>query len=257
MKRLRTLLFLAAALLTAATLIPAAAQARVSGGQVWQRVFSGFPNGFLDLAPAPGGFYLVGTRATGTGDHLWLARFAGSGKLVWSRVSHPGTAACLAVTPKGSLVVGGFDKVKGHGNDVVVLKYTAAGDHDWTTMFNGRGSGEDLANAIAVDPSGNVLVSGSTYTSAARGGDALLLKLNGTTGARIWRFAYDGQYGGGADAFNACTAALFASLPLNSFFNVLPTPDQNDDQEPTSTESASSSGFMGTVRTGPRWTGTP
>lgn len=205
MKRLCTLLFLAVAVFAAAILSPSPVQARVSGDQVWQREFSGFPSGFLGLAPAPGGFYLVGTRATATGDRLWIARFASSGKVRWSRVTHAGVASCLAVTPKGALVVGGFDRVKAHGSDVVVVKYTATGGHIWTTTFDGRGQGNDLANAVAVDASGDVLVCGSTDTSGSRGVDALMLKLSGTTGARIWRFAYDGKFGPRTDVFNDCT----------------------------------------------------
>jgi hypothetical protein len=204
MKRHRTPLILVFALLAAAAFGPAAAQARVSGGQVWAKPLTGFPMGYKAIAPAKGAVYVLGTRMVNGAQHIWFGKYDKDGKRVWSKTSRAGTAMCLTVTPKGNVIVCGSIDVSGHAADIVTVKYTAGGHHVWTSFYNGKASSNDVAYAVTTDPDGNVLVAGYTTTSAARGIDAMLLKLNGATGARIWRFAYDGMDSAGTDVAYDC-----------------------------------------------------
>jgi hypothetical protein len=202
MKRLRTPLILTVALLVMAALVPAAAQARASGDQVWHRTVVGLKYGFDAIAPCPGGVYVIGTRETASGPKLWFGKYSGSHKLLWSKTSHLGTATCLTVTSAGNLLVGGEWPAAGQGVNVVVVKYSAAGKHLWTATYDGKAHDTDHVTALAVDPDGNVLATGSTTTSAARGVDAMPLTLRDNNGARLWRFAFDGQDNGGFDESN-------------------------------------------------------
>src|SRR5439155_1771730 len=44
--------------------------------------------------------------------------------------------------------------------DMLIIKYSGAGVPLWTNRYNGPGNGNDGANAVAVDGSGNVFVTG-------------------------------------------------------------------------------------------------
>ena len=68
----------------------------------------------------------------------------------------------MLATPPGPQPVtpGAAQSQFGGGSDAFVAKYSPAGALLWATYYGG--SGADGARAIAVDPSGNVLVTGIT-----------------------------------------------------------------------------------------------
>lgn len=104
---------------------------------------------------------------------------------------------CGATQPLSDWVSGGFDTSQ-HGNaDAYVVKISPAGKHLWSTYLGGGGM--DIANGIAVDSSGNVLVVGLTqsdgwvsggFDTTFHGentgyGDAFVVKLS-TAGEHLW-----------------------------------------------------------------------
>src|SRR5205807_2503761 len=61
----------------------------------------------------------------------------------------------------------------------------------WRRMSDGAGFNDDQAYAMAVDASGNVVVTGYT-TNAIASYDFLTIKYNGTNGNELWRAVGDG-----------------------------------------------------------------
>src|SRR5215470_2251190 len=64
----------------------------------------------------------------------------------------------LIVDPSGNVIVAGTGSDES-GGDWLVIKYTGAGVALWTNRYNGPG--QSGANALAVDGSGNIFVTGN------------------------------------------------------------------------------------------------
>lgn len=74
--------------------------------------------------------------------------------------------------------------------EYLTLKYDSAGQEQWVARYQGPGTGGDSANAIAVDESGNVYVTGDTYTS---GISSSTVKYN-SNGQQQWVTRYEQAY---------------------------------------------------------------
>ena len=68
---------------------------------------------------------------------------------------------------------------------------------EWVSRYNGPGTPTDIANAVAVDASGNVYVTGLSYHATGfDDADYLTIKYN-SAGDVIWVARYDGPADGG------------------------------------------------------------
>lgn len=93
-------------------------------------------------------------------------KYNSAGQQQWAAY-YPGTAKAMAVDASRNVYVTG--RSPGAGNlDYATIKYNSAGQQQWIVTYNGPGNGDDQANAIAVDGSGDVYVTG-----ASAGGDNL------------------------------------------------------------------------------------
>jgi hypothetical protein len=170
-----------------------------SGAQQWVARYDGPTSGF-DVASAlavdgSGNVYVTGLSAgSGTGYDYATVKYNASGAQQWaSRYDGPASgddyARALAVDGLGNVYVTGYSLGSGTGNDYATVKYNASGAQQWASRYNGPASGDDQANALAVDGSGNVYVTGRTGSVdpadyATVGYDA--------SGAQQWAALYDG-----------------------------------------------------------------
>ncbi len=69
-------------------------------------------------------------------------------------------AWAAAVDGSNNVIVTGYSTGSGSGYDYATIKYSSAGLPLWTNRYNGPGNGADEANAVVVDRSGNVIVTG-------------------------------------------------------------------------------------------------
>jgi hypothetical protein len=221
--RTLTLRMLIVGTLVAATLIAslvAVGQARaitLPGDVLWQRTctttYGG--DGFVEMARGPGGVvYAVGTRAykdsTGTKDCLCVlaVKYSPSGKLLWKRslaggvIPNGSEGQDLAVDGHGNVTVAGMKNTTTHSLDIVVARYSPTGKLLWTRTYNGTADTDDWPSDLALDRSGNALVSGYT-TTASDGWDALLLKLSSRSGRRLWTYTYNNSAADSDDSASA------------------------------------------------------
>ena len=66
----------------------------------------------------------------------------------------------MAVDARGNICVTGFSYGIGTDRDFATIKYYPNGDTAWVRRYNGPRNGEDVANAITIDDSGDVYVTG-------------------------------------------------------------------------------------------------
>ena len=74
------------------------------------------------------------------------------------------------------------------------MKYNAGGAQQWVARYDGPASSDDVANALAVDGSGNVYVTGWS-TGSGTGYDYATVKYN-AAGVQQWAARYDGPASG-------------------------------------------------------------
>jgi len=119
------------------------------------------------------------------GDTLWVRRYNGPGIISYDY------ASALAVDDSGNVYVTGYSVGSGTSEDYATIKYSPAGDTVWVRRYNGPGNFEDRANALAVDGSENVYVTGWSRDSGGTFYDYATLKYapNGDT---LWVRRYNG-----------------------------------------------------------------
>jgi Beta-propeller repeat len=81
----------------------------------------------------------------------WIARYNGPGNYTDDPVA-------IAVDASSNVYVTGESSGQGGLIGYATIKYNSAGKEEWVARYNGPGNGNDRANAIAVDASGNVYV---------------------------------------------------------------------------------------------------
>jgi hypothetical protein len=165
---------------------------------------TGWVSGGFDTTYNGGDYDAFVAKLNPSGAHLWSTYLGGSRYDVghWIAVDGSGNIMVSGSTTSSGWVSGGFDTTHNGSNDAFVAKLSPQGEHLWSTYLGGTDS--DLAFGIAVDGSGNIVVTGWTRSSGwVSGGfdttynggdrDAFVVKLS-TSGAHLWS-----TYLGGSD----------------------------------------------------------
>jgi Fibronectin type III domain/Beta-propeller repeat len=223
-----------------------------AGGYVWAKTVGGsgadagssvatdssgsvFVTGYMGASVDFGGGSLVSAggqdvflvKYSSAGAHLWSKRFGSTGADLGTGVATDSSGNVVVVgTFTGSINLGGGSLTSAGGRDMFVAKFSATGLHVWSKRFGGTGN--DDVRGVAVDGSGNVVVTGQFLNSLTFGGttltsagveDIFLAKLSGATGGHVWsqRFgsssAPDFGYGVAVDGNgNVAMTGYFAGL---------------------------------------------
>ncbi len=121
----------------------------------------------------------------------WTTKFNGS-------ANKDDAISAMATDAAGNVYVTGYANNGITGTDYVTIKYNTKGKRIWMAVYDGPGSGNDVANAITVDKSGNVYVTGlsDALTGAFIDNDAATVKYD-ANGNQLWVARYDGGVGRG------------------------------------------------------------
>ena len=161
-----------------------------AGTPVWTNIFNGAGNS-EDYASSlavdgSGNVFVTGyaTAANGYYDYATI-KYSSAGVPLWTNVFNgAGNGSdytkALAVDGIGNVFVTGYS-LSGSSYDYATIKYSSAGVPLWTNLFNGAANKSDVANALAVDGSGNVFVTGGSSSSGIySGNDFATIKYSGS-----------------------------------------------------------------------------
>lgn len=118
----------------------------------------------------------------------WLTRYNGPANL-------DDNAATLATDSAGNVYVVGTSIATGTGQDILTIKYNPAGSVVWIARYDAGHSApnnNESPTAIAVDPSGNVIVTGTQQDGAYSNYDWITIKYS-SLGTQLWAVDYDGN----------------------------------------------------------------
>jgi hypothetical protein len=113
----------------------------------------------------------------------WVARYNGPG-------NDGDSPQATTVDSSGNIYVTGSSMGSGTESDYATIKYDSSGVQQWVARYNGPGNNSDYANAVTVDPWGNVYVTGLSFGSAT-GIDCATIKYN-SSGVQQWVARYNG-----------------------------------------------------------------
>jgi hypothetical protein len=130
-----------------------------------------------------GNAYVTGTDADGWG----TIKYNSVGEEQWVVHYSSGTPEAIALDNVGNVYVTGGD------SDYVTIKYDPAGQQQWVARYHGPGKGSNHANAMVIDSSAKVYVTGASAGSNGAP-DYATIKYN-SAGQQQWAARYDGPAG--------------------------------------------------------------
>jgi len=134
------------------------------------------------------------------GVEQWVTRYNGPGNI-------DDYANSIAID-SGNIYVTGKSYGNGTNYDYATIKYNSSGVQQWVAKYNGTGNGSDEATSLAVDGSGNVYVTGTSYeVYIVNSYDYSTIKYN-SLGIQQWVARYNGT---GSQDDNAYSLAIDGS----------------------------------------------
>ncbi|UCC97171.1 MAG: SBBP repeat-containing protein [Phycisphaerales bacterium] len=121
------------------------------------------------------------------GNEVWTARYIGPATPPYSGYD---TSEAIAVDETGHVYVTGYSDTPGTGYDYTTIEYDAQGIEQWVARYNGTSDSRDYAQAIALDASGCVYVTGYSQ-NLWTGQDYTTIKYDGN-GTELWTAIFDG-----------------------------------------------------------------
>ena len=162
-----------------------------AGQQQWVARYNGGVAATAIAVDGSGNVYVTGG---GQGDYGTI-KYNSSGQEQWvATYNGPANgddyAFSLALDSAGSVYVTGQSVGLGTSWDYATIKYTASGQQQWVARYNGPGNDIDVAQALALDDSGNVYVTGFS-TGMGSAYDYATIKYN-SAGQEQWVARYNG-----------------------------------------------------------------
>jgi hypothetical protein len=168
-----------------------------SGVPLWISRYNNLSNSLDEPAAVRvagnGNIYVTGFSYLGGGvdasDYATVA-YSNTGVALWTNyyngpADYQDCATDLMVDKNSNVFVTGFSRGN-QGDDYATLKYSSIGVALWTNRYNGPGNYTDYASSIAVDPNGDVIVTGTSNSGMEyNSGDFATVKYS-NLGIPIW-----------------------------------------------------------------------
>lgn len=187
------------------------------GAALWIKTFAG-PSGYEDKGNACAidvydNVFVASQSEDQQGQrNALLLKYSGSGAEVltasFNGIGDNGdNVRDIFIDNNDNMYIAGYSVGKDADRNMFVCKINSSGDTLWTREINGTMFGSDEeANAISVDNSGNVIISGYTK-NAGSSSDITITKFN-SAGLIIWTALYNGPANESDRAFDMATDAV-------------------------------------------------
>lgn len=149
------------------------------------------------VADGVGGVYLTGvSRGVGTLCDIVTIRYAADGSIQWKQTydgpaKGPDKPVGMVLDKAGNVYVAGWSYGgKTTSSDFIILKYSTVGKLLWFKRYNSPGNGDDVAHALTLDGTGNVIVTGPSRTAANSGTYGYLTVKYSPAGKLLWAKRY-------------------------------------------------------------------
>jgi uncharacterized delta-60 repeat protein len=185
------------------------------GNQLWVARYDGPASGY-DAAnamarDADGNLYVTGpSLGVGTDTDYATVKYNSDGNQQWvARYDGPASrydvSKTIALDANGYIYVTGYSRGVDSQADYATVKYDSDGNQQWVARYNGPGNLDDYPNAIALDASGNVYVTGTSWGVGTQF-DYATVKYD-SDGNQLWVARYNGP----ADGTDTATAIAIDS----------------------------------------------
>lgn len=173
-----------------------------NGVEQWVQRLNGTANGedysySLNIDESSNVYVTGATGNIGTGSDLTVVKYDKDGSLLWLK-KYNGTAnggdvgKMVKTDALGNVYVTGYtDNGPSTFYDFVTIKYNSTGVQQWLQTFNGSANRGDFANALAVDASGCVIVTGGSIGVGFTDSNFTTVKYN-SDGLPLWVALYNG-----------------------------------------------------------------
>jgi hypothetical protein len=186
-----------------------------NGVSLWEKRYNNNEANGEDIANAiavdgSGNVYVTGQSAgNGTNWDFYTIAYDPNGNILWTdRYNGTGNnldvAKAIVVDESGNVYITGTSVGAGSGNDMLTIKYNSLGNDLWTARYNAIANGSDEPNALAVDESGNVYITGLSV-GAGSGADYLTIKYD-PNGEELWDNRYSGPNPGSSNVDDQATS---------------------------------------------------
>ncbi|HZV82828.1 MAG TPA: fibronectin type III domain-containing protein, partial [Geobacteraceae bacterium] len=171
------------------------------GSLLWQHTWSGTAGADVATAIAVDGFnniYVAGYTANTSGnDDFLILKYPPAGATpawqeIWNSSYNSNDRIAAIIAGADGIAVTGASSKSGTDFDILTRKYGIDGSLTWEQRRASAGGGDDRGVAIAMDPSGNVIVAGSLNNGT--NSDIYTVKYAATSpGAPVWEKIYAGS----------------------------------------------------------------
>lgn len=169
-------------------------------GTYWEAKYDGFEDN-IDSAKdivldSFGNIYVTGeSELSGSGRDYFTVAYTPSGAILWeARYDGPGNdndyATAITSDLNGNIYVTGHSMGIGTLNDISTIALDSTGNQLWVARYNGPGNFVDVGYDLAVDPFGNVLVTGLSFGSGTDF-DSVTIAYD-IYGNQLWLGCYNG-----------------------------------------------------------------
>ncbi len=143
-----------------------------------------------------GNVFVTGTSpGSGSVSEFTTIKYDSSGAQIWIK-GYIGTGdvsarpAAMKLDASGNVYITGSSNHPGTSDNYATVKYNSAGVQQWGVPYFGASSFQDNANAIALDNSGNIYVTGASWGINSNL-DYATIKYN-SSGSQLWARRYNG-----------------------------------------------------------------